>query len=281
MERRKFFASALSLAPALYFHPVAEKNPYMRRHILIEAHRGNSANAPENTIASFSEAITIGVDRIELDLHCSRDGKLVVMHDDSVDRTTNGTGNVKELDYEYIRQLDAGSWKSVKYKGEKVPLLQEVYELCKGKVMVNIDLKDARAVPALARITLEMGMEDSVVITGLVPACTEDIRNKEAFLTMFYENDEVFDSLKNSGQNIKAIEHAIRQARQYGLPGFLFPFDFVNPDIVYRAHLHGLAVNVWDVNTPEQTEHVVQCGVDALMTDDPAMAVKSLKRFRL
>ena len=280
MERRKFFASALSLAPVLYFHPGTEKKVDLRRYILIEAHRGNSANAPENTIASFSEAIAIGVDRVELDLHCTRDGQLVVMHDDSVDRTTNGTGNVKDLDYEYIRQLDAGSWKSAKYKGEKVPLLQEVYELCKGKVMINIDLKDARAVPALARLTREMGMEDSVVITGQIPVCTEEIRNNGAFLTMFYENDEVFDNLKKSGQNIKAVDHAIRQARQYGLPGFLFPLDFVNPEIVYRAHLHGLAVNVWDVNTPEQIEHVVQYGADALMTDDPVMAVKCLKRIR-
>ena len=97
---------------------------------------------------------------------------------------------------------------------------------------------------------------------------------------MFYENDEIFDTLKKSGHNLEAVDHAIRQARQFRLPGFLFPYDYVNPEIVYRAHLHGLAVNVWDVNTPEEIGHLVQCGADALMTDDPAMAVKCLKRIK-
>ena len=145
----------------------------------------------------------------------SHDGQLVVMHDNSVERTTNGKGNIQDLDYEYIRQLDAGSWKSAKYKGEKVPLLQEVYELCKGKVMINIDLKDVRAVPQLAKVTREMGMEDSVVITGQIPGSAKEIRENGAFLTMFYENDEIFDTLKKSGHNLEAVDHAIRQARQF------------------------------------------------------------------
>ena len=96
---------------------------------VIEAHRGDSANAPENTLAAFQRALALGVAWIELDVHPAKDGTLMVLHDDTVDRTTNGSGAVRDLTPDQLRRLDAGSWFAPSFSGERIPGLPEVLEL--------------------------------------------------------------------------------------------------------------------------------------------------------
>lgn len=107
------------------------------------AHRGASKHAPENTLASCLKAIEFGVDFIEMDLRETKDGVIVLMHDKTVDRTTNGKGKVKELTWEHISQLDAGSWFDDEFKGARVPTFREVLKAIKGKAKPDIDLKEA------------------------------------------------------------------------------------------------------------------------------------------
>lgn len=240
------------------------------RHVLVEAHRGNSQYAPENTLAAIEQALTIGVDRIEIDLELSADRKLVVIHDNRVDRTTNGTGRVSELTFTQLRKLDAGSWKSDRYANERIPLLSEVLELCKGKTMVNIDLKNAGAALPMARMILEMGMENEVVITGKVPQCTAEIRSSGASLTMFYESGPLFRPLFEAENYEKAIQAAVKEAREYSLPGFLFHHKWISEEITHIAKLHGLSVGVYDVNDKATLSEMIHAGVDSVMTDDPA-----------
>ena len=109
---------------------------------LIVAHRGDSANAPENTLASFRLALANGADGIELDVMFSADQKLVVIHDDTLDRTTNGHGLVGATPSDAIRELDAGSRFGEKFKGEPVPLLDEVFAEFGGKFLINVELKN-------------------------------------------------------------------------------------------------------------------------------------------
>ena len=97
----------------------------------IFAHRGSKSNRPENTLAAFSEAVRVGVDGIELDVHLTKDNQVVVIHDESIDRTTNGTGLIRDMTFEEIRQYSAGSWFDTQYKFEKIPLLSEVLDLLK------------------------------------------------------------------------------------------------------------------------------------------------------
>ncbi len=104
------------------------------RRILKIGHRGACAYAPENTLASFAKALELGVDMVELDVFCCRSGELVVIHDESVDRTTNGKGLVAEMDYDALCRLDAGC-------GEKIPLLSEVFDLVDRRTKINIELK--------------------------------------------------------------------------------------------------------------------------------------------
>ncbi len=111
--------------------------------ILRESHRGFIRLFPENTIPAFEAAVKTGADRIEMDLRLSSDGKMVIVHDETVDRTTNGQGFVHNLSLDKLKKLDAGSWKSSDFKGLTIPTLEEAFNVAKGNCFVNIDLKDA------------------------------------------------------------------------------------------------------------------------------------------
>jgi glycerophosphoryl diester phosphodiesterase len=246
---------------------------------LIEAHRGNSISAPENTLASIKQALEIKVDRIEIDLECSKDGVPVIIHDSLLERTTNGKGKVSDFTFNELRKLDAGSWKSSDFAGEKIPHLQEVIDLCKGKTMLNIDLKNPSAVPAMIKALKESDMENEVVITGKIPECTNDIRNSGMNLTMFYEPTTAVEEFLSKGMFIQGMHLAIALIRRSSLPGLLFHYQYVNAESIYLAHLHGLAVNVYDVNTPEVFESMLMAGVDGIMTDDPLKIISTLSKF--
>jgi len=117
--------------------------PY-RNKISVAAHRGNSKYFPENTMAVFRSAVTLNPDMVEIDLHMTKDGEIILMHDHKVDRTTNGTGFIKDFTLEEIRALDAGSWKGEQFTGEKVPTFVEFLEFFKDypDMMFNVELKD-------------------------------------------------------------------------------------------------------------------------------------------
>lgn len=117
---------------------------FYKNKVLVAAHRGNSKYFPENTMASFSSALTLNIDMIENDLHMTKDGHIIVMHDPTVDRTTNGAGRICDMTFDEIRALDAGSWKDNAFAGEKVPSFEEFLELVSGRtdMMFNIELKD-------------------------------------------------------------------------------------------------------------------------------------------
>ena len=114
------------------------------QRVKLAAHRGYSAVYPENTLLAFKEALKLDVDMLEIDLHMTKDGEIILMHDHTVDRTTNGTGFIKDKTLAQMRMLDAGSWKSTAFAGEKVPLFREFLELVKDypQMEINIELKD-------------------------------------------------------------------------------------------------------------------------------------------
>ncbi|QYK61401.1 glycerophosphodiester phosphodiesterase family protein [Paenibacillus sp. S25] len=139
---------------------------------LCVAHRGFSGIAPENTMAAFKLALEQPfVHWVELDVQLSKDGVPVVIHDFTLERTTTGTGRVKDSDWKALQQLDAGSWKSAEYRGEMIPSLAQVLDLCRGRVSLNIELKTAGDMyPGLEKAVLReivmRGMEGEVVLTS-------------------------------------------------------------------------------------------------------------------
>lgn len=130
--------------------------PAPRHTFTVIAHRGDHATVPENTLAAYQQAIDRGADYIETDLRTSSDGQLVIMHDNTVDRTTNGTGKVSELSYAALRSLKTED-------GRQVPDFREVLELCKGRIHIYLDFKDAD-VKAAFRMIKETGMEKQVLV---------------------------------------------------------------------------------------------------------------------
>jgi len=131
------------------------------------AHRGASRLAPENTLAAFRAALAHGATAIELDVHLSGDGRPVVIHDDLVDRTTDGTGPVSGLNGTEVKQLDAGSWWSADFKGEPVPFLDEVLALTEGRAVLHVELKGAsgRALAGdVVRLARRLGAAERVVV---------------------------------------------------------------------------------------------------------------------
>lgn len=115
-----------------------------RNQVRVAAHRGNSAFFPENTMAAYRSALELPVDQVEVDLHMTRDGRIVMMHDAKVDRTTDGTGRISSMSAAEVRALDAGKWKGAQFAGERVPLFEEFLELMQDhpQVTMNVELKD-------------------------------------------------------------------------------------------------------------------------------------------
>lgn len=144
------------------------------RRFLVVAHRGASGYAPENTLEAFDLACTLGADVIELDVHLTRDDEVVVMHDERVDRTTTGRGEIRSMMLADVRAMDAGSWFGTQFQGVRVPTLTEVLERFLGRVLIDIELKGATehadASTHLARTVLAVveraAADDQVVISS-------------------------------------------------------------------------------------------------------------------
>lgn len=142
---------------------------------VVFAHRGASKFAPENTLASFQKALDMGAQALELDVTLSRDGKVIVIHDDRVDRISNGSGEVSNLLLSDIQKLDAGSWFSPQFKGEKIPALEEVFNLVKKQALINIELKNAgkrnqELVQKTAELVHTHNLHETVIFSSFIPA---------------------------------------------------------------------------------------------------------------
>ena len=161
----------------------------MEGKILVLGHRGYSAKYPENTLLAFKKAIEAGADGIELDVWLTKDGEVVVIHDETVDRTSNGSGRVKEMTLEELKALDFGS-------GEKIPTLEEVFEAVPEDAIVNVELKDVEAVPKAAEIIGRNNPERVIVSSFLIDALREYRKlDSETKLGILIDREEVLAQL--------------------------------------------------------------------------------------
>ena len=219
----------------------------------IYAHRGASAHAPENTNAAFQLALDQHADGIELDVMLSVDGNIVVIHDDTVDRTTNGSGRVREMSLEQLRSLDAGS-------GERIPTLEEVLEHFGGKFLINIELKNYATIfdtlpLKVAELIKSFELVESILISSFNPFNFARIRRRLPNLKI---------GLLTQPQKAKFWMWR------------LFKYDALNPHfsdvdetLVKALHARGLQVNVW---TPDDAEEIIRLAalhVDGIITNRP------------
>ena len=221
--------------------------------IKVIAHRGASAHAPENTLAAFQLALDQGADGIELDVMLSKDGQLIVIHDDRVDRTTNGTGKVAEMYLPELKVLDAGN-------GETLPTLPEVFDRFGGKFLINIELKNYsslfdRLPVVVAEQVKAFRLTDSVIVSSFNPFN----------LPRFYRRvPEVKRGLLTQpGKARSGLNNLFRFAA-------LHPYyEDVDAALVQAEHARGRQVNVWTVDDPDEIRRLAGLGVDMLITNDP------------
>jgi len=222
------------------------------------AHRGASSYAPENTFAAFDLAIEMGARHLELDVHVSRDGHLLVIHDDTVDRTTDGSGPVASHTLASLAALDAGAWFDPRFKGERIPTLGALLERYKGQAHLHVELKGHSA--DLAQRTVDLihsrGMAAEVTVTSFQKAKLEETRAHAPELPTGWLVAEVSDA-------------HVAQARALGLTQLCPRAGTVTPELVNRLHAEGFIVRAWGVATEDLMRQVVTAGADGMTVNFP------------
>lgn len=230
---------------------------------LIFAHRGASDIAPENTLAAFQAALDVGADGIELDVTRCATGEIVVIHDETVDRTTNGTGRVSSLPFYALRELDAGSWFGSQFAGERVPMLQEVLDRFGHRLRINIEIKGQSLrgdglEEEIAEMIRARSLQKKVILSSFNPAALMRARRVAPELRrgLLYAPDFPFYS------RIWALP-LVR-------PEALHPqYTLVDERLVRWAHGRGLRVAAWTVDEPQAMERMIRLGVDMIITNHP------------
>ena len=208
---------------------------------LIYAHRGASKDAPENTMAAFELAHQMGADGFELDVQITKDGKLVVLHDDKIDRTSNGTGVIEQLHYDDLKKLDFGSWKDSKFAGEHIPLLDEVCKYAKdNNLLLNIEIKpmmdSSETEQKVIELCRQYDLFDQVVTSSFSHYTMRSIKKR-------CRNIETA-ILYQSGL-LKAARYAKFTAKADGIHPHKYA---VIPECVKNAALHGIKIRPWTVD---------------------------------
>jgi len=237
--------------------------------VLIIGHRGASGHAPENTLAAFKKAVSLGATFIETDLQLSRDARFVAIHDDTVDRTTNGQGRVHDQPLATLRRLDAGSWFGSEYAGERIPTLEEILEFSKkNDVVFYLELKPTGSwggEHALIGALRESGEVARVVVISFDPSILAGLRKIEPTL---------MTGVLYDGQLAGPLEAAAEVgARQIVVRG-----DLVTPAMIAQARQKDLQVVCWTVNHPAHIRMLMAAGVDGIMSDYPDRLAAALKK---
>ncbi len=236
---------------------------------LVIGHRGAMGYAPENTLISFEEGIRRGADLIELDVQLSEDGVVVVMHDTSVDRTTDGSGLIRDLPWKKIKTLDAGVWYGPDYVQETVPSLEDVINRFRSRKSTNkhpvgfvIELKTVRGsggslADAIVGHLVREDFADRCFVISFDAVALQEVRAAHKMLPtglLFNEENE---------------EGRVAQAKEIGAQAIFPRKTWVSSRGVTAAHKAGLCVAVWTCNTQNEMKRMVTCGVDAIATNFP------------
>lgn len=222
----------------------------------IVGHRGASGHAPENTLAAIQKALEIGADRVEFDVHCSREGEPVVIHDATLDRTTNGKGKVSEATVEELKKLDAGSWFSKAFAGEPLPLLSELFERFKGKISFNIEVKASGCEERIVGLLVENELVESSVVSSFHGEILRAFRRLHPDLKLQLITAQRVN-LKPLHEELKL--HAVN-------PIFLL---LNNKKFIERARELGLKVNVWTLDDVDLIKQALKVGVDGIISNYP------------
>ncbi len=249
-------------------------------HTQLIAHRGNSGPSPENTRLAIEQAITLGVDMVEVDVRLSQDGVPVLVHYPTLEQTTNGYGRVHEHTLAELKQLDAGSWKGGQFAGEQILTLIEGLEMARYRLPLNLDLKTIKAVQAVITAVRSMDMLDQVVITGCTRRCVKKIRAQEPDLMVLLNLSQSMELLAQQGPALLFQQAYLAQTRDAGAVGINISHTYLNQEFVTAVHQAGLSVWTWTVDDKPRVQELLDLGVDSITTNWPERMLPVLKRDR-
>ena len=233
------------------------------KDIIIFGHRGSPVEAPENTMPAFRKAVLKGAGGIELDVHLTKDEKLVVTHDHELGRTCNGKGMISDMYLSDLRMLDFGYWFSEEFKGEKIPLLEEVMEFlsCSG-VILNIEIKaepgmyNENTEKRLAEMIREYDMGSRTIVSSFnhfslkkIKGLDEDIRTAPLFVALFV-----------------GIAKYAKELGAYAVHPF---YSTIDQELMHDCKANCLKVNAWTVDKREDVNRLAEAGVDGIITNYP------------
>ena len=242
----------------------------------IIAHRGASHDAPENTLASIALGFAQKADAAEIDIHLTRDGEIVLLHDHDLKRTAGLDRKIGETDFAEVRALDAGVWKGGAFAGEKVPTLAEALAAIPAGKGIVIELKDGPAiVPGLRRALEAGGVPPERVF--LIAFDHGTLRAAKAALPRATTLHLAGGSWENKTRTVADLDALIAQARAEGFDGLNLGNDWpIDAAFVKRVHDAGLKFYVWTVNDAERARHLAASGVDGITTDRPGWIREAL-----
>ncbi|WP_059104056.1 glycerophosphodiester phosphodiesterase [Shouchella shacheensis] len=253
------------ISPMLHPHAEASMQDYKKTTNI--AHRGASGHAPENTIAAFDKAVDMNADYFEVDVQMTKDGQLVLIHDTTVDRTTDRTGSVSDFTLEEIRQLDAGSWFGEAFAGEKIPTLEETLDRYRGKIGVLIELKNPELYP---------GIEEKVA-KALIERNMHRPNNGKMIVQSFnHDSMKMFHHILPEFPLGVLVNSGPITAEQ--LDNFSAYAEYVNPnkalmdrETVDRIHEYDMKTWPYTVRDQASADYLVGIGVDGISNDFPEL----------
>lgn len=224
-------------------------------------HRGVAQVRPENTMASFEEALKTGVDMIETDIQRTSDGHLVILHDDRVDRTSNGHGPLRAKTLAELKALDFGGWFDPRFARERIPTLAELLDLVRGKAQLNLELKTASPLDP----GVEKQLIDELRAAHMLDDCIISCFDHYALRTVRAEEPKVQTGVLYTARTGLEVDMA-RWAEAQALHPFFF---FVTPDLVSAAHAQQIRVNAWTVDSTDVAQMLMAVGVDGIISNSP------------
>jgi len=232
--------------------------------IVCIAHRGASGHAPENTLAAFREAIEIGVDGMECDVHCTKDGQVIAIHDSTLSRTTNAKGLIEQMALDEVKKADAGSWFGPQFAGERIPTLREVLELTERKVVTVIEIKPDNITDKVVEEIESAKAVDHVVLQSFHPSVVGNAQEL---------NPQIPRVLLASGRRtirrLSGILDLIQRAAEVGAGVLNLSSKIITPQLVKESHRRGIGVWAWTVDDEAEMKKLAAMRVDGITSNYP------------
>lgn len=255
-------------------------NNIQKDDFILIAHRGASGYAPENTLPALRKAMELGANYLEIDVHQSNDGQIVVIHDSDIDRTTNGSGSIKDMNINELKRFDAGSWFDPVFAGTTIPTLQDVINILEPNVNLIVEVKgNSEDYPGIEENIIRIVNQNNIGSQVILKSFSIDVL--ERFKTLAPEIRRLYVLVLHFSGLKFTIDKWISFTDIYENPSGAQYFQvhrwFINRSLIEGAHANSIKIIAWNVNTVEEIEAMLQLGVDGIETDYPDRVLKYFK----